>query len=121
MLPRGSGGRSAPSAHLRSNKGLATLRDKFGAWESVTPPISAFEGRAGDVFGLGNVCRWHFSDVAGLTNDVGFWGVKRTYGRYHANDVNDPIAVILARRNLTIHTERFDLRGLAVVIWRLVP
>src|ERR1700737_2880559 len=32
----------------------------------------------------------HFTDVAGLTDDVGSWGESRTHGRHRGNDANDP-------------------------------
>jgi len=38
-----SGGRSTPSAHLRSSKsGSRPCAISSGAWASMTPPISAF-------------------------------------------------------------------------------
>src|ERR1700676_2969326 len=39
----------------------------------------------------GAVHTWHFSDVAGLTDDVGSLGVKRTHGRHRENDAKRDI------------------------------
>jgi hypothetical protein len=33
---------------------------------------------------------WHFSEVAGLTDDVRCRGVKRTHGRHRGSDAIDP-------------------------------
>jgi hypothetical protein len=46
------------------------------------PPAAA-------VYRASGLVLWHFSDVAGLTDDVRSQGVKRTHSRRRGNDAND--------------------------------